>query len=197
MSIDQAQSQIQEGWNRKPRTCSVCSRIWLPRVVSERFCGDLCRLLSKARVPADHNECWEWTGRKTKTGYAAFRFRGTETIGHRVAFGLFNSNPPRGMSVMHSCDNRGCVNPGHLSLGTQRENILDMEAKGRARHPRGSATGNSKLTERDVFFIRTSPLHNAAIARKLGVSKGTVGQIKKRRVWKWFDESSYQVEVAK
>lgn len=68
------------------------------------------------------------------TGYGAFGPKGTGQVGaHRYSWFLANGPIPTGMYVLHTCDDRACVNPAHLFIGTQRDNIRDMIAKGRAR----------------------------------------------------------------
>jgi hypothetical protein len=76
--------------------------------------------------------CWEWTGALHRNGYGAFKLRdGRQMLAHRFAWELANGAVPEGLNVLHQCDNRRCVRPDHLFVGTQRENIRDMVAKGR------------------------------------------------------------------
>lgn len=87
------------------------------------------------------SKCWEWTASKDSCGYGLFRVSHTENMrrAHRVAWTLENGEIPDGLHVLHRCDNPACVRPSHLFLGTHRDNMLDMHAKGRGR---GFPTGD-------------------------------------------------------
>lgn len=79
-------------------------------------------------------DCWIWTGARYALGYGAFGPKGTGAMGaHRYSWILAHGEIPAGMKVLHKCDVRCCVNPDHLFLGTQKDNIADMMAKGRRR----------------------------------------------------------------
>jgi HNH endonuclease len=81
------------------------------------------------------NGCWLWVGAMSTNGYGHFSLNRKITGSHRAAWRLFNGSIPDGYQVCHKCDVRCCVNPGHLFLGTQKDNIQDMVAKGRAAKP--------------------------------------------------------------
>lgn len=89
------------------------------------------------QAPAD--QCWNWQGHIHPSGYGRFRDVGKATTAHRVAYALAHGSIPHGMLIMHSCDNRRCVNPAHLSLGTYADNNHDMMAKGRFRSDTSAA----------------------------------------------------------
>ncbi len=91
--------------------------------------------------------CWEWQASKID-GYGAFKLDGKTQGAHRVSWGLHNGPIPDGLMVCHKCDNRGCVNPGHLFLGTHSDNMKDCYAKGRMILPTKSRfkEGNKPVT---------------------------------------------------
>ena len=110
---------------------------------------------------------------------------------HVRAFILANGPLESGQVVMHSCDNRRCVNPAHLSAGTQSENIQDAYDKGRMNttsKSRGEDRHSAKLTERDVIAIRLALLDNvyglaSKLARKYGVTPRIISMIKRNELW--------------
>ena len=155
-------------------------------------------------VRADPSGCWLWTG-LTINGYGVLGAVGSgrKTVrAHRISYELMVGLIPEDMSVCHSCDIRACVYPGHLWLGTQRENIRDAIKKGRLAtgkqhgshtHPERTARGKkhyqAKLTESSVRSIRATPPSTYAeieeIAKHHGVSVGTIYHVLKRDTWAW------------
>ncbi len=138
--------------------------------------------------------CWEWTGAHSPAGYGLHRFHGVQRSTHRISWEMHVGPIPDGLFVLHKCDNPPCVNPAHLWLGTQADNVHDAFAKGRRHTPtvsperraRGSRGGTAKLTEPIVATIRRrleagEPC--TALAREFGVSASTVEHIKHRTVW--------------
>ncbi len=129
------------------------------------------------------NGCWEWTASLSRYGYGQLRTGTvkeggrTMTKAHRFSWELHNGPIPKGLAVCHKCDNRKCVNPEHLFLGTNADNTADMMAKGRG--ARGERHGNHKLTDDDVVRIRAlaGSMLQREIAARFGVNQQTVSKI--------------------
>jgi hypothetical protein len=156
-----------------------------------------------------NGDCWEWKASK-RNGYGQFALHnGHPEYAHRIAWELGNAQPiPDGMEICHRCDNRGCVRPEHLFLGTQKDNIKDAANKGRLwfqrypervlrgdRHPkrmfpeinpRGERNGRAVLVESSVRAIRSEYVRGLApqLARKYGVSESLILAIVRRETWK-------------
>jgi hypothetical protein len=113
---------------------------------------------------------------------------------HRVSFELESGMPiPDGLFVLHRCDNRRCVNPRHLFLGTQKNNIDDMISKGRqnknfTNRLRGEMITIGKLTADHVIEIRrlyaTSMIGQVELAKRYGVRQSTISSIIRRIIWR-------------
>ena len=92
---------------------------------------------------------------------------------------------PKGMCILHYCDNPVCVNPSHLFLGSLRDNNLDMRAKGRATLPlRGEDNHWAKLTDSQVLQIRNAIGSQRAIGKQFGIDQSWVSRIKNAESWK-------------
>src|ERR1043166_7633701 len=83
------------------------------------------------RIVIDGNGCWIWQGAKTTLGYGQVCINYKLIYAHRLVWELTVGPIPKGMNVLHRCDNPPCVNPLHLFLGTQMDNVLDCRKKGR------------------------------------------------------------------
>ncbi len=126
-------------------------------------------------------ECVSWPGVHTKSGYARFgKYRVTRLI--------MRAKP--GQVVMHTCDNPGCINPLHLRLGTQAENVKDRDTKGRGVVLRGTEQGGSKLTNADVLQIRATYKgrgkgpSQAKLAKQFNVSERLIWSVITNRNWR-------------
>lgn len=131
-------------------------------------------------------DCTLFVGCRDDCGYGRINRDGKLVRLHRAVWERDHGSIPRGSVVMHSCDRPACIEPSHLRLGTQRENIKDMDRKGRRVSLVGSEQRCAKLTESDVPKIRRALEWGdtcAAIARIFGVTEGMIRHIKKRRAW--------------
>ena len=97
--------------------------------------------------------CWVWTGCRHEFGYGRFGLNGETVYAHRLAYELTNGSIPKGQYVRHMCDTPACCNPAHLVLGTQAENLKDMQNRGRDRY-KGEQNGQSKMTDTGVKALR-------------------------------------------
>lgn len=135
--------------------------------------------------------CWEWTGAVTAQGYARYWQDGRYHPGHRISYQFVYGPIPRGLYACHHCDNRKCVRPDHIFVGTATDNNRDMWAKGRGvangpsmpgeQHPR------AVLTERDVLLIRrlvVVGVPQIKVAEAFEVSFGTISDIARGKRWK-------------
>jgi hypothetical protein len=135
--------------------------------------------------------CWLWTACRDGNGYGWFGIGSKKCGGfrmvrtHRFAWELTNGPIPDSMCVCHRCDIRHCVNPAHLFLGTDADNVHDRDTKGRGAF--GEKQGSAKLTEQDVLEIRAlaaSGQKNVALATRFGVGRRTINNIVLRQRWR-------------
>jgi len=135
------------------------------------------------------DECWIWESHLNSNGYGRYPVNSQILLAHRVSYQYFFGEIPKGMNVCHSCDNRKCINPHHLWLGTQSENLKDAAAKNRMYRPNTNAhrNGNTKLTWSKVNEIRNMyqrGLRKKEIAQLFVISPSSVGDIIAERTWR-------------
>lgn len=116
-------------------------------------------------------ECWEWRGKLHPDGYAQFRVDGIETLVHRFSWELHYGAIPKEMCVLHRCDKPSCVNPNHLFLGTQKDNMQDASHKGRL------AKVSNGLVKNVHYLYTNSSWSMQDVADFVGISIGTVWAI--------------------
>lgn len=134
------------------------------------------------------NECWNFQGGINSTGRGIFRIGKNNIHAHRVAWMFTYGDIPENMQICHHCDNGKCVNPKHLFLGTQLDNMRDMIKKGRKVTRVGEDDPKSKLTEKEVLQIRRlwkqRFYSQFKIADQFSVSRSTIQAIVEKRIWK-------------
>lgn len=128
------------------------------------------------------DDCIAWNYAKTKDGYGQVRYKGETIRAHKVSYCISNGinyDDVRGV-VMHSCDNPCCINPRHLSLGTQHENIIDCVSKGRFRSVEGIKNPRSVVSQSDADKMRSMRelgMTYGDIAKNMGVGKSTAYRV--------------------
>ncbi len=146
------------------------------------------RFYARVLIP-DDNGCMRYIGGKGHYGYGIFYDRTRQVRAHRFSYERHFGVIPRGLEVMHLCDNPWCVAPEHLTIGSHKENMNDCKRKKRnylipARY--GHENNLSKLKEKDVIEIRKQlemGLSNKNIANRFGVTTQNIRYIKSRKIW--------------
>jgi hypothetical protein len=147
----------------------------------------------EAQTLIDEKGCHIFTGTKDECGYGRI-WQGKKLVRlHRATYEKLHGEIPKGLVILHKCDVPACINPSHLALGTQGDNVKDMFEKKRNKVNAGSAHGMAKLTENDIPTIRQRL--NAgdtcvAIGKDYGVSDNMIRHIKMNRSWRHVDGKS-------
>lgn len=132
------------------------------------------------------DECWIWTASKDRAGYGRFG----SAYAHRVAWTLTCGSIPNRLHVLHRCDNRACVRPSHLFLGTHQDNMADMYAKGRRpppSHTKGVNNPNAKLSPTEVLAIRRGYANGKSqttLATRYRMTQSDISRIVNRKTWR-------------
>lgn len=126
-----------------------------PTIFTDTEIQKIERLFWRHVVIGNPDECWNWDSPHS-TGYGRFQFKKQRYGAHRISWVLANGPVLNNLCVCHHCDNRACVNPAHLFLGTYHDNILDAARKGRHKNPQliGYKNPMAKLSVKDVIEIR-------------------------------------------
>lgn len=134
--------------------------------------------------------CWIWLGGRDVDGYGVFRGAVGDVVfkrAHRFSYAYHTGDLTPGMHVLHSCDNPCCVNPAHLSAGTNADNMRDKAQKGRSRVRKGQDAPQAILTDEQVLAIRRDPRPHTELAVEFGVTAQTIRDVKNLRSWMHLD----------
>ena len=182
----------------KQQPCVHCAKLFNPwkKQAPTKFCSRQCYHLGVNGKPEDrfyklvgkknHNGCMLWQGNFIPLGYGSFQLNGKTQRAHRVAYAWAHQlKMPFRKFVLHSCDVSACVNPEHLFLGSQLDNIRDMHKKKRG--VVGEKSIHAKLNKEKVLEIRKkskegAPLKNLAL--EYNMSMGAISLIKNGITWR-------------
>ena len=136
-------------------------------------------------VPVPYCGCWLWDGSSDTNGYGVLWADGKQHQAHRLSYSHYKQPIPRGLVVRHTCDVRCCVNPDHLSVGTQKQNVHDMIERGRS--VRGEQSPKAVLTGSQVREIRRlrGVVFQRELAERFGVTRQAISDIHTNRTWAW------------
>jgi hypothetical protein len=151
--------------DRKYCSRKCCSK-GLTVPVKERF--------EKYIIPEPNSGCWLWGRSWNVDGYGIINIRRKLIRAHRVSWELYVGPIPDGLHVLHKCDTPPCVNPAHLFLGNQIENIFDRDRKGR---------NKGIFTEEQIRAIRRDNRSQSTIGKKYGVSRSAIGLIRAKKTY--------------
>lgn len=196
-------------WQRRTqveRICGVCSAKFMAKECYVKrgqylFCSAECRKKSRFTAleerfrqnlgPVTERGCIPWTGYLNPQGYGMISLggRGSQRVlAHRLAYERANGPIPDGLFALHRCDTPCCVNPDHIFLGTQTDNMADMDAKGRRKAAAGEHHGHAKLTETAVLAIRERRQREGTyykdLAAEHGVSIRAIRAVLAEQTWK-------------
>ena len=194
--------ELESSMLRQPNTrCSQCGApvFRFPSALRQHvYCSHACVGASKSepdeirfrRYVEEHDgeSCWGWLASHFPNGYGSFNPKGSARIGtHRFAYMLAHGidSIPDGQSVLHRCDNPGCVRPDHLFLGSPADNMLDKVAK--SRQSRGERSRRTHLTAANVQEMRMRNANGesyAQLGRAFGITSVNVSMICRRKTWK-------------
>jgi hypothetical protein len=147
--------------------------------------GTLMERFERWYIPEPNSGCWIWLGALTPKGYGWFYYPPRNMVRAHVCSYEMHHGDRRGLYVLHSCDVRCCVNPDHLRLGTQLENMQDRDDRHRRAPPKGILNGRANISEEVVRAIRADERAPRFIAQSYpDIPYSTIQKIRLRATWK-------------
>jgi hypothetical protein len=143
------------------------------------------------------DSCWNWKGGFLRHGYGNTSINDKTIAAHRASWIAWKGDIPKGIQVLHRCDNPKCINPDHLFLGTQKDNMQDMLKKNRDNYAKGETSGTALLTNKQVLEIRKFKGKKSSykICDEFGVVASTIRAIWNDRTWKHLPEMAEKVRM--
>lgn len=171
----------------KTKSCGCYNRARLLESIQSRMMHAAQKIHTMS-IPEPNTGCWLWTRGLKSGGYGTVRYMGEVWTASRLSYVTFRGPIPNGMCVLHRCDTPPCVNPDHLFLGTQQDNVDDKVAKGRHPVRRGEKHHNASFTDDQVRELRALGLSAAAsMSEQLGVARAAVVRAVSGRTWAHLD----------
>jgi hypothetical protein len=158
------------------------SKRWHPSLAETR--DQLRQTIERRSIPIPITGCWIWDGPVSRNGYGKLAVLRRAKGAHQASYAAYKGSIARGLCVLHECDEKLCVNPDHLRLGTHADNVTDKIKKGRARYSSGESHFRAKLSASAVAEIRSSEDEIQTLAGKFSVDQSTVRQVKSRKTWR-------------
>lgn len=157
-----------------------------PKTVEDRFWAKVDKngpIMSHMKT-----RCWKWLAYCGNSGHGRLRYQGSQKLAHRISWILHNGEIPKGLQVLHKCDNPSCTRPDHLYLGTYKDNVKDMVDRGRVVTRRGEKSNMAKLTREQVKEIRekynSTNILKSQLAKEYKMSYCAIWNIVNNVSWK-------------
>jgi hypothetical protein len=142
-------------------------------------------------IPVTETGCWLWLGCVDGNGYGLVMEKRVCKRAHRASWEKSVGTIPAKMQILHRCDTPRCVNPGHLFIGSNADNVADKVMKRRqargsdlGKRIAGEKNGHSKLTKADADLIRSSSERGVVLASRFKISQSVVSEIRTGKMWK-------------
>lgn len=173
------------------KACRRCGEAFETPASNQLHCSVECTVAAKVlRLGLPQDVCWPWPKSFNKGGYGTVRRDKKLSLTHRAAYRAFHGPIPDGMYVLHECDNPPCCNPHHLFLGTHKDNMDDMDRKGRRSPPRmiyGEEHHEARLDKNAVLDILArwqAGQSMRAIGRHYRVTHEAVRKVVRGETWR-------------